>query len=103
MAETEIKKGLVGVIADETKVSEVMPNINSLTYRGYTVQDLADACTFEEVAYLLLKGELPSKSQLNKFQEEENLKNELQDKRSYLLNKSKEYRQQQAELFARIK
>ena len=71
MAETEIKKGLVGVIADETKVSEVMPDINSLTYRGYTVQDLADACTFEEVAYLLLKGELPNKSQLNKFQEEE--------------------------------
>ncbi len=71
MAEIEIKKGLVGVIADETKVSEVMPDINSLTYRGYTVQDLADACTFEEVAYLLLKGELPSKSQLNKFQDEE--------------------------------
>ncbi len=56
MAEIEIKKGLVGVIADETKVSEVMPDINSLTYRGYAVQDLADVCAFEEVAYLLLKG-----------------------------------------------
>ena len=71
MAEIEIKKGLVGVIADETKVSEVMPDINSLTYRGYSVQDLADVCTFEEVAYLLLKGELPNKSQLSKFQEDE--------------------------------
>jgi 2-methylcitrate synthase/citrate synthase II len=71
MAEVEIKKGLVGVIADETKVSEVMPDINSLTYRGYAVQDLAEACIFEEVAYLLLNGELPSKSQLAKFQEEE--------------------------------
>ncbi|NCU73132.1 MAG: bifunctional 2-methylcitrate synthase/citrate synthase, partial [Candidatus Fonsibacter ubiquis] len=71
MAEIEIKKGLVGVIADETKVSEVMPDINSLTYRGYAVQDLADVCTFEEVAYLLLKGELPNKSQLSKFQEDE--------------------------------
>jgi 2-methylcitrate synthase len=71
MAEIEIKKGLVGVIADETKVSEVMPDINSLTYRGYAVQDLAEVCMFEEVAYLLLHGELPNKSQLAKFQEEE--------------------------------
>ncbi len=71
MAEVEIKKGLVGVIADETKVSEVMPDINSLTYRGYAVQDLAEVCVFEEVAYLLLHGELPNTSQLAKFQEEE--------------------------------
>ena len=71
MAEVQIKKGLVGVIADETKVSEVMPDINSLTYRGYAVQDLAEVCMFEEVAYLLLNGELPNKAQLSKFQEEE--------------------------------
>lgn len=77
MAEVEIKKGLVGVIADETKVSEVMPDINSLTYRGYAVQDLAQACMFEEVAYLLLNGELPSKSQLAKFQEEERSNREI--------------------------
>ena len=87
MAEVEIRKGLVGVIADETKVSEVMPDINSLTYRGYAVQDLAETCIFEEVAYLLLNGELPNKSQLIKFQEEErnnreistNLKKVIQD------------------------
>ena len=77
MAEVEIKKGLVGVIADETKVSEVMPDINSLTYRGYAVQDLAEACVFEEVAYLLLNSELPSKSQLAKFQEEERNNREI--------------------------
>jgi 2-methylcitrate synthase len=77
MAEAEIKKGLVGVIADETKVSEVMPDINSLTYRGYAVQDLAEACVFEEVAYLLLNGELPNKSQLVKFQEEERNNREI--------------------------
>ena len=77
MTEVEIKKGLVGVIADETKVSEVMPDINSLTYRGYAVQDLAEACTFEEVAYLLLNGELPNKSQLAKFQEEEKSNREI--------------------------
>ncbi|MSP06008.1 MAG: bifunctional 2-methylcitrate synthase/citrate synthase [Candidatus Fonsibacter sp.] len=77
MAETEIKKGLVGVIADETKISEVMPDINSLTYRGYAVQDLAEVCTFEEVAYLLLNGELPNNSQLTKFQEEERNNREI--------------------------
>jgi len=77
MAEVEIKKGLVGVIADETKVSEVMPDINSLTYRGYAVQDLAEVCVLEEVAYLLLNGELPNKSQLAKFQEEERNNREI--------------------------
>ncbi|MCX7337108.1 MAG: bifunctional 2-methylcitrate synthase/citrate synthase [Pelagibacterales bacterium] len=77
MAEVEIKKGLVGVIADETKVSEVMPDINSLTYRGYAVQDLAEACVFEEVAYLLLNGELPNNSQLANFQEEERNNREI--------------------------
>ena len=77
MAEVEIKKGLVGVIADETKVSEVMSDINSLTYRGYAVQDLAETCIFEEVAYLLLNGELPNKSQLAKFQEEERNNREI--------------------------
>ena len=77
MAEIEIKKGLVGVIADETKVSEVMPDINSLTYRGYAVQDLAEICSFEEVAYLLLNSELPNKSQLNKFEEEERKNREI--------------------------
>jgi 2-methylcitrate synthase len=67
----QIKKGLVGVISDETKVSKVMPEINSLTYRGYAVQDLAEECSFEEVAYLLLYGELPNKKQLKKFEKEE--------------------------------
>ena len=77
MTEGDIKKGLVGVIADETRVSEVMPDINSLTYRGYAVQDLAEVCVFEEVAYLLLNGELPNKSQLSKFQEEERNNREI--------------------------
>ena len=67
----EIKKGLVGVISDETKVSEVMPDINSLTYRGYAVQDLAKQCKFEQVAYLLLNSELPNSEQLTKFEQEE--------------------------------
>ena len=67
----EIKKGLLGIIVDETTVSQVMPEINSLTYRGYTVQELCDKCSFEEVAYLVLKADLPNKKQLKKFIKEE--------------------------------
>jgi len=60
-------KGLAGVIVDETKVSKVMPEINSLVYRGYPVQELAESCTFEEVAYLLVHEDLPTQSQLTDF------------------------------------
>ncbi|HIF62449.1 MAG TPA: bifunctional 2-methylcitrate synthase/citrate synthase [Candidatus Pelagibacter sp.] len=63
----EIKKGLLGIVVDETTISQVMPNINSLTYRGYAVQDLCEMCFFEEVAYLILNKELPNKNQLKKF------------------------------------
>ena len=66
----EIKKGLLGIIVDETTVSQVMPDINSLTYRGYAVQDLCEKCTFEEVAFLVLNGELPKKKELSKFKKE---------------------------------
>jgi 2-methylcitrate synthase len=48
-----------------------MPDINALTYRGYAVQDLCETCKFEEVAYLVLKGDLPNSIQLNKFKKEE--------------------------------
>jgi len=67
----EIKKGLLGIVVDETTISQVMPEINSLTYRGYAVQDLSEMCSFEEVAYLILNGDLPNSIQLNKFEKEE--------------------------------
>ena len=70
MAE-EIKKGLMGIVVDETTISQVMPEINSLTYRGYKVQDLCEKCSFEEVAYLVLNGELPKSRELKKFINEE--------------------------------
>ena len=66
-----IKKGLMGVTVDETAISKVMPEINSLTYRGYAAQDLCANCQFEEVAYLILNSELPNKKQLKKFIKEE--------------------------------
>ena len=54
-------------MVDTTSVSKVMPEINSLVYRGYPVQNLAEHCTFEEVAWLIWKGELPNANQLAEF------------------------------------
>jgi citrate synthase len=64
IAETQIRKGLDGVYADTTAISMVNPETNSLTYRGYPVQELCRRCGFEEVAYLLWHGELPTPDQL---------------------------------------
>src|SRR5215472_1812193 len=69
--EPVIHRGLEGVIVDSTRISKVMPEINSLVYFGYTVQDLAEHCAFEEVAWLLWHGELPTAEQLNSFRTRE--------------------------------
>jgi citrate synthase len=62
---TEIySPGLEGVIAGETAISTVA---GGLRYRGYPVTELAEKATFDEVAYLLLHGELPSAPQLADF------------------------------------
>jgi 2-methylcitrate synthase len=73
----EIKKGLLGIVVDETEVSKVMPEINSLTYRGYAAQDLCEYCRFEEVAYLILNKDLPNSIQLKKFEKQERDEREL--------------------------
>ncbi|GAA3048476.1 bifunctional 2-methylcitrate synthase/citrate synthase [Gordonia defluvii] len=67
----QIRKGLAGVVVDNTAISKVVPETNSLTYRGYAVQDLAANCSFEEVAYLLWYGELPTVAQLAQFSQKE--------------------------------
>lgn len=78
MARTpNIRKGLDGVLVDETAISRVVPETNSLTYRGYPVQELCQHCCFEEVAYLLWNGELPTRSQLNSFRRNERKRREL--------------------------
>jgi 2-methylcitrate synthase len=76
---SDIKKGLAGVVVDTTSVSKVNPETNSLLYRGYPVQELADSCSFEEVAFLLWYGELPTGPQLEQFQNFERLHRELDD------------------------
>ena len=77
MTESDIKKGLAGVVVDVTAVSKVNPETNSLLYRGYPVQELAANCIFEEVAYLLWHGELPTPVQLEEFQVFERAHREL--------------------------
>jgi citrate synthase/2-methylcitrate synthase len=67
MTDTDIRKGLTGVVVDYTAVSKVNAETNSLLYRGYPVQELAAKCSFEEVAYLLWNGELPTQDQLSEF------------------------------------
>ncbi|MBH1938861.1 bifunctional 2-methylcitrate synthase/citrate synthase [Streptomyces sp. AV19] len=67
----EIHRGLAGVVVDSTAISTVVAETNSLTYRGYPVQDLAAHCSFEEVAHLLWHGELPDRDQLVEFRARE--------------------------------
>lgn len=64
------RPGLEGVLAGETAISRISPEIQSLTYRGYDIKDVMTTCLFEEIAYLLLFGELPTQSELDAFNTE---------------------------------
>lgn len=59
--------GLRGQSAGETALSTVGVSGSGLTYRGYDVKDLGENATFEEVAYLILYGELPTQAQLDAY------------------------------------
>ncbi|WP_374297595.1 2-methylcitrate synthase [Acinetobacter sp.] len=69
MAEGKVLSGagLRGQVAGKTALSTVGKSGAGLTYRGYDVQDLAEHCQFEEVAYLILYGELPTQAQLDAY------------------------------------
>lgn len=62
--------GLAGVVAGQTAICTVGKEGHGLTYRGYSIDDLAEKACFEEVAYLLLRGSLPNRDQLNQFRSE---------------------------------
>lgn len=66
-----IYKGLAGVTVDYTKISKVMPETNSLTYRGYAVEELCEKKAFEDVAYLLVNNDLPNVDERAVFIEKE--------------------------------
>ncbi|NVK57664.1 MAG: 2-methylcitrate synthase [Alteromonadaceae bacterium] len=67
MAKVLSGAGLRGQVAGKTALSTVGVSGSGLTYRGYDVKDLANSCQFEEVAYLILKGKLPTLSELNAY------------------------------------
>lgn len=70
-------KGLAGVIADQSAISKVNPATNSLMYRGYAVQELCEHRSFMDVAWLLVKGELPDAKAFEAFQQNERSKRAL--------------------------
>jgi len=61
---TDKTAGLAGITAGETSICTVGKEGLGLTYRGYSINDLADHATFEEVAFLLLNGHLPNRTEL---------------------------------------
>ncbi|HEX9704987.1 MAG TPA: citrate synthase [Gemmatimonadales bacterium] len=63
-------KGLEGVVATESSICYVFGEEGRLIYRGYDIADLAAHSTFEETAYLLLKGDLPTRTQLKTFEDD---------------------------------
>ncbi|MBG1231215.1 citrate/2-methylcitrate synthase [Aestuariivirga litoralis] len=63
----EIRRGLKGVYFERSATSDIDGKAGTLTYRGYSIHDLAEKSTFEEVAYLLIHGELPKAAELAAF------------------------------------
>ena len=67
MKTAEYSPGLEGVIAGTTSISHVNPDLSSLMYRGYDIRELVKHSSFEEVAFLLLKGHLPTQGEYDEF------------------------------------
>ena len=63
----EIRRGLKDVYLDTTEASFIDGDIGKLLYRGYSIHELAEQSTFEEVSYLLLYGKLPTRAELEAF------------------------------------
>ena len=64
MAEQAFSKGLEGVVADQSAICDIDGENGRLYYRGYSIEDLADKVSFEEVTYLLLYDDLPNAAEL---------------------------------------
>ncbi|MDG2159716.1 MAG: citrate synthase [Gammaproteobacteria bacterium] len=74
---TDYHPGLDGVIATESSISDIDGDKGVLSYRGYSIEELAEKSTFEETAYLLLTGELPTKTELKDFTAKINSRRDL--------------------------
>ncbi len=66
---SELVAGLKGIAAGQTAICTVGSEGNSLHYRGYSIEDMVNKACFEEVAYLLIHGELPNAKTLKAYQE----------------------------------
>ena len=65
-----VHRGLEGISFDQTAITHIDGSAGTLEYRGYSIHDLAEQASFEEVAYLLLYGELPGVTALETFEKE---------------------------------
>jgi citrate synthase len=63
----DVHRGLKGVYFDRSRVCFIDGRVGELLYRGYSIHDLAEHSTFEETCYLILKGELPTRTKLEAF------------------------------------
>ncbi len=63
----KIHRGLIGVEFDRTTTTRIDGKKGELRYRGYSIHDLASHASFEETAYLLMMGDLPTQAQLDAF------------------------------------
>ena len=63
----EIHRGLQGVYFDRSDITFIDGKKGTLLYRGYSIDDLAEQSTFEEVCYLLIEGKLPNQNELDEY------------------------------------
>src|SRR5256714_13028371 len=64
---TNIARGLEGIVANTTRLSDVIGDKGQLIYSGYDINDLAGKVSYKEVVYLLWKGKLPNRRELDEF------------------------------------
>ena len=69
-AEQTYGRGLEGLVAGETAISDIDGSAGRLLYRGYPIEDLVGRASFEEITYLILIGEMPNAEQLENWSAE---------------------------------
>ncbi|MEA3210563.1 MAG: citrate synthase, partial [Chthoniobacter sp.] len=62
-----IARGLEGIVAAETRIGDVRGDVGQLIYCGYDINELAGKVAYKEVIYLLWKGKLPNRRELDEF------------------------------------
>ena len=83
----QVHKGLDGIVADETRISEVDGQRCQLIYQGYHIDELVGRASYEEVSFLLLQGALPTRSQLSAWTAQLDADRALQPKEREILER----------------